>query len=197
MQKKTIHWHKGKIMAVATLVFALAISAGFTLAYLVDWEPEVENNFGYAWVSCAVSEKTSGNTKSEVTVENTGNTAAYIRAYWIITWKDANGNVYGASQPVQDTNYTLTLNDNGWSKIGDYYYCNQAVAPNANTADLIESCVYVTGAPAGYTLSVQIIADAVQSNPTSAVTEAWSAVTVDEDGKLVAIYDEEEAMVGA
>lgn len=46
-------------------------------------------------------------------VKNTGNTDAFIRAQIVVTWKDANGNV-SATKPVEDTDYTMTLNTTDW-----------------------------------------------------------------------------------
>lgn len=48
------------------------------------------------------------------------------------------------------------------------------VAPLASTGVLIDLCTPVTGrAPEGYTLSVNVLASAIQSVPAEAVGQAW------------------------
>ena len=51
------------------------------------------------------------------------------------------------------------------------------------TGTLISKCEAVAGkAPEGYSLSVEIIADAIQSVPDKAVREAWNVTVA--DGKI-------------
>ncbi len=175
-------------LSVILLVSTLAIRP--TVAYLLDTTNEVENTFQYGWVSCAVDETIDGTAKKDVTIQNTGNTSAYIRATIVVTWKDENGNVYGPVQPIFDTDYTLTINSNDWFVGSDgYYYYTNSVADNSSTGVLIESCTRTTTTPptdsngASYELAVEILADAIQSSPNEAVESAWP-VQVDADGML-------------
>ena len=76
------------------------------------------------------------------------------------------------------------LNKVDWFEKDGYYYAKAPVAPKGNTPVLIEKCTEVAAnAPDGYTLSLEILADAIQSTPTRAVEQAWG-VTVDTDGLL-------------
>lgn len=187
--------HKGKHIArrrkqikplalLLSLSFILLAAVGGTVAYLTAQSNNVTNTFTPSKVLCAVEETFDGTSKSNVTVKNTGDTEAFIRAMVIVTWKDADGNVCGAA-PKPNTDYTITYGD-GWTQRTEdgYWYCNTAIQPNASTPALIESCTPGETAtpPAGYGLSVEIIADAVQSVPTKAAQEAWGATIV--DGKL-------------
>ena len=53
------------------------------------------------------------------------------------------------------------------------------------TNELIKECKAVAGkAPEGYSLSVEIIADAIQSVPTHVVVDSWK-VKLDTDGKTI------------
>ena len=102
-------------------------------------------------------------------------------------FRSADGNVF-AQTPQAGTDYTLSLNENGWLVGGDgYYYCTDAVAPdeaNNLTPVLIQECKPVEGAaPEGYSLNVEILADAIQSTPVRAVIESWG-VTVSSDGTI-------------
>ena len=144
----------------------------------------VTNTFTPAQVSCEVDETFQNNVKSAVSIKNTSNIDAYIRAYVVVTWKDAQGNVYG-KLPVKDTDYTMTMpNNTKWFKSGDYYYYPDAVPSGASTGMLIEECKLIGTPPAdGYSLSVEIIAEAIQSLPAMTVASVWP-VTVNADGTL-------------
>lgn len=164
------------IIAAAVAAVTLA-TVGSTLAFLVDSDDPITNIFTPSKVTCSVVEEFDGAVKKDVSIKNTGNTDAFIRAAIVVTWKDASGNVYGVA-PVENTDYSMTLNlsSTGWFKSGDYYYYRQEVEPNTATEDaLITSCQLKTGAavPSGYNLSVEILADAIQSKPANAVTSAW------------------------
>ena len=138
--------------------------------------------FQYGHVTCAVQEEFDGTTKSDVSIKNTGNTQSYIRVKLVFTWKDAEGNV--SAQPVTDQDYKMDLNKVDWFEKDGYYYAKAPVAPDHNTPDLIHSCTeIVANAPEGDTLSLEILADAIQSTPTRAVEQAWGVI-VDTDGLL-------------
>lgn len=160
------------VIAALALVFVAAI--GTTIAYLSTGTGEVTNTFIPGRVSCKVNESFNGSTKSNVKIENTGNTDAYIRAAIVVNWVDASGNVYGQAPGAND--YSLSLGS-GWTQSGGYYYWTSPVAPGAETGVLISSAAPVAdAAPDGYTLQVTVLASAVQSNPTSAVQDAWGFV---------------------
>ena len=124
-------------------------------------------------MTCDVNETFNGTAKSNVSIKNTSDIPVYIRASIIVTWKDPSGNVYG-QLPVAGTDYTISY-DTGWTRQGDYWYCNSEVAVGAKTPVLISSCTEVAGkAPKeNYRLSVEIIAEAIQSQPDRAVQQAW------------------------
>lgn len=173
------------IALFVTLALILCVAAGGTLAYLVTQTSETVNTFTPSNVACEVQEKIDNRVKSDVAVENTGDTEAFIRATVIVTWKDAEGNVYGVAPT--DNDYTISYGGSGWTHHNGYWYCNTAVAPNLVTPVLVESCTTTTAnaaIPEGYDLSVEIIADAIQSQPVKAVQEAWG-VTISE-GKVTA-----------
>lgn len=172
------------VLVVSVLALVLAVAGG-TLAWLTANSGPVTNTFTPAQVSCEVDETFQNNVKSAVSIKNTSNIDAYIRAYVVVTWKDAQGNVYG--KPVKDTDYTIEYaTGTGWDKGSDgyYYYTSPVVANDGLTGVLITKCEPVADkAPAGYDLSVEIIAEAIQSLPTTTVTSVWP-VTVDANGAL-------------
>ena len=173
------------------LLFSLALillfAVGGTLAYIVTSTNDVKNTFEPAQVACEVEEQFNGNEKSDVKIKNTGNTDAYIRAAVIITWKDSDGNI-SAVAPMEDKDYTINYQIGDWILGSDgYYYFKYSVAAGAVTGTaLIQSCVLLDtcNRPGdNYDLSVEILADAIQSTPDNAVEESWKAVhVVDAEG---------------
>ena len=172
--------------ATALLVVAAAfliISVGATLAYVAYKTPEVTNEFEPVAVSCAVEEEFANGVKSQVKVRNTGDTTAFIRVAIVVNWvNDANGTVL-ATAPIEAQDYTLTLNANGWKKGTDgYYYYENPVKIDQTTDTLISSATAINQ-PEGYSLSIQVLASALQSDPKKAVEQSWGATIM--DGVLV------------
>lgn len=170
---------------LSSLALLIVLLVGTTTAFLIASDGPITNIFNSSKVTCQVNEESfDGTTKTNVTISNTGDTEAYIRAAIVVTWKDAeNGNVYG-SVPDENTDYTIALNLTDWidGKDGFYYY-KYPVAPSGQTGSvttaLITSCtVYQDNAPAGYGLNVEILGSAIQSVPVSVVNEKWPAVNV-------------------
>ncbi|MBS7276016.1 MAG: hypothetical protein KIG76_05890 [Eubacteriales bacterium] len=161
------------------LILAAVLAIGGTLAYIIANTVSVENKFTPGEVRCEVLEDFDKIfdkiTKSNVRIKNTGNTAAYIRATYVVTWQKEDGTVNG-KMPVVGTDYTIEFAENsGWELIGDYWYYTSPVAAGGETGVLIASCKLAEGAavPKGYHLSVEIIASAIQSEPASVVAEKW------------------------
>lgn len=157
---------KRAFVAIVALVLVLCLTVGGTVAFLATRTNSVTNTFTPSHVTTAVDEDTTTTpgTKSDVKIENTGDTSAYIRATYVVNWVDANGNIY-AAQPVAGTDYQESLNTTDWTKKADdgYYYCNTAIEPGSKTPVLITSIAPIGAAPEGYTLQVTIIAEGIQS----------------------------------
>lgn len=171
-------------------LLVLGLAVGGTIAFITTQTDEKENTFTPARVSCEVTESFDGTTKSNVAVKNTGNTDAYIRAAINITWMkdaDAADQTVTARTPQQDVDYTIAYpSDSGWLKGADgYWYYPSPIAPNGATGKLIESCTQLANAnaPAGYHLSVEIIASAIQSAPETVASAEWKVTIA--DGKII------------
>ena len=163
---------RAPIWAAAALAGILAV--GGSIAFLTDETEGVENAFQPAEVTCAVMEDFDGSVKSDVKVKNTGDVDAYIRAAVVVNWVDGQGNV-GPESPVPGTDYSIifeTEADDPWTKVGDYYYYEGSVAMNGTTEPLISECEQLTQKD-GYSLRVDILSSAIQSEPADAVQEAW------------------------
>jgi hypothetical protein len=161
---------------LALVAMLCCIVTGVTVAYLVSKPASVVNSFQVGQMSSQVIENFDGTTKSNVSIKNTGDTSAYIRAQVVITWvSTTNNSVVSAQTPDPGTDYTITYGNSGWEQGKDgYWYYTSPVAKDGSTATLIQECKLTGTAPEGYTLSVEIIADAIQAEPTTAVEEAWS-----------------------
>ena len=159
------------LLTAAVLLIGTVVSS--TVAYLIAQTDADENTFEYAKVSCEVTEDFNGNEKKDVQVKNTGTTDAYIRATYVVNWVDAQGNIV-ASVP-EGYSYSLTENPNGqWTNgNGGYFYYLSPVAPGASTPGSLLNCTVTHPENPEYTLSVEILATAIQSTPAKAVTEAW------------------------
>ena len=171
-RKVRVRMNKTAILLMAIIMLIGAV-IGSTVAYLITNTSPVQNQFAYASVSCKVNEEFDGHTKQNVQIKNTGSTDAYIRATYVVNWVDAQGNIV-ASVP-EGYSYSLTENPNGqWTNgNGGYFYYLSPVAPGASTPGSLLNCTVTHPENPEYTLSVEILATAIQSTPAKAVTEAW------------------------
>lgn len=169
--KPRIRMNKLAILFIAVVMLIGAV-VGSTVAFLVTKTAPVENKFTYASVSCTVSESFNGTTKEKVQIQNTGTTDAYIRATYVVTWRDMSGNVVPS---VPDGySYTLTENPDGkWKQIGDYFYYPTPVESGSSTLESLLNCTVTHPDNPEYVLNVEILASAIQSTLANAVTEAW------------------------
>jgi len=173
-------WRKEFVLLVSVFAMIAGVVGG-TVAYLVAGTDPLINNFDLADVSCRVKEDFNKQEKKNVKIQNTGDIDAYIRAKVVVTWQDAEGNVYGEA-PVKGTDYSIQYNETDWKQDGDYWYYDEPVAPvtenNCYTPVLINSCSSSGTEPEGYHLSVEILAEAIQSEPhnesLSAIKDAWN-----------------------
>lgn len=170
---------------LVSLLLVLGVAVGGTVAFLSTRTDSKENTFTPSKVTCEVTETFNNNVKSNVAVQNTGDTTAFIRAAINVTWmsnQDAANQTVSAKVPVKDTDYSIKLADNtNWIRGADgYYYYKLPVDPQVSTGVLIEECKLQNNAsvPDGYHLSVEIVASAIQSAPDSVVQSMWH-VTVE------------------
>ena len=169
---------KKSAVLLAALMLIFTVSVGATLAYVIDKDGPITNIFKPSHVACEVTEDAFTSTSTEkdnVQIKNTGDTTAWIRAEVIFTWKNTEGQVLGEAVGTDD--YTITWKKENWLDGNDgYYYYKYPVTPGASTKQLFTDCKPVTAnVPADYNLSVEIIAEAIQSKPASVFNDFWSA----------------------
>ena len=175
-----IRMNRTAVLLIA-IILLISTAVGSTVAFLATKTEPVENSFEYANVSCKVTQNcdTDG---SIVQVKNTGTISAYIRAAVVENWIDVDGNI-AASVP-EGYSYDLTCSSGSWAQGKDgFFYYLLPVAPGASTEGNLLTCTVTCPETPEYTLSVEVLAEAIQSTPASAVNEAWN-VAVDGDGKL-------------
>lgn len=154
--------YRTAVLLIAVLLL-ITTAVGSTAAFLVTKTEPVEEAFAYAQVSCQVTDA--------LAVQNTGTAQAYIRASYAVNWLDVNGNIVAAvpegysCDPVE--------NQDDWTEGGDgYFYYPYPVAPGDETPSLLTCSVSRPEDPE-YTLSVEVVAEAIQSDPAEAAEEAW------------------------
>lgn len=175
-----------KFLVNALLILAiLAVVLGSTavIAYMFRQTQEEENLLVPAEVTCQVKETFADNVKSSITVTNTGNIAAYIRVRLVTYWINEDGNVAPKSSPdltvPYDSSYWIAGPDNTFY----YKYPVPAVSGNV-TNDLLLQSISLTQNTEDKTRQViDVFAEAIQAEPTDAVTSSWG-VKVDDNGNI-------------
>lgn len=167
----------GKSAALlVSLLLLLTVIVGGTIAFLMDSDGPLNNLFNPSQVTTKVEETLSVDTKKDVYIKNTGDTDAWIRAAVVVTWQNAEGNVYGQA-PVEGMNYDITWGT-GW-KTGDdgfYYWPSPVAAETGVTGDLIETISPKGNPPAdGYYLTVEIIGSGIQNKPAKVFNTEWES----------------------
>lgn len=175
-----------KHLLIAGAALSIAAAVGLTLAFMFK-KAEKINRFIPAEVSCAVREKLDNNEvagtaavggeKADIRVENTGNVREFLRLKMVSYYVDANGDIVGTAAS-QYPNLTLKI---GWiAGANRTYYYPYPVEPGSLTGILCEPFnLGQTQLENGSTVYqvIEVIAEAVQAEPISAVQETWG-VTV-------------------
>ena len=166
-EKKKITRQSVVLLVSLTVLFCSVI--GGTAAYLVARSASLTNTFTPSYVTTAVTD--------DYKIQNTGNTAAWIRAAVVVTWQDTNGNVYG-QMPVAGTDYTDWTPGINWVKGTDgfYYYTEPVLAKGETPHALIESINPIGSSPAtDYYLTVEILGSGIQTfQDISDCQQAWA-----------------------
>ena len=165
--------YRTAVLLIAVLLL-ITTAVGSTAAFLVTKTEPVEEAFAYAQISCQVTR--SGNALG---VQNTGTAQAYIRASYAVNWLDGEGIIAA----VTPEGYSCDLEKGiQWEEGGDgYFYYPAPVDPGGETPSLLTCSVLCPENPK-YTLSVEVVAEAIQSDPAEAAEEAWGVRV--SDGKL-------------
>ena len=159
-----------------SLVLLLTMMVGGTLAYLTIQTNPVVNQFTPSHVSCTVTESFNGTIKSNVNVTNTSDIPAYIRVK-LVTYRVSDAGENAGKHIGGTADLPAFTLGTGWVKHGEYYYYTQPVAPGASPAANLTDSMTLTGVyndADGGKQVVEVMAEAIQSVPTSAVVSAWN-----------------------
>ena len=168
--------HKGRgrlAMMVLSIVLLLGVAIGGTIAWLSTKTTPVINTFTPAEVTCKVEEDFDADTgeKTNVNVTNTGNIAVYIRVKLVTYRTNDKGQHIGGTADLPE--FTPGKN---WVKHGEYYYytlpVSPGVKPDANLAEKMTLMSSYEDADGGKQ-AIDVMAEAIQSEPEKAVGEAW------------------------
>ena len=138
---------KKLIITLALVILVACVATGTTLAYLFADAPRLDNKFEPVSVTCEVVESFDGKLKSDVSIRNTGDVDAYIRATLVVTWTAADGTVH-SSAPAESVDYSITYGSAKWVKGSDGFYWSRTAysAQSGYYMGLLTSSVY----PASY-----------------------------------------------
>lgn len=169
-----------KLVCALCLALLLVITGIGVMGYMFRETDDTNAPLTPPSLSCTVEEQYASGVKSEIKVKNTGNINAYLRVRLVAYWLDADGNrVYREAQIP-----TFTLDSERWlaDSANATYYFRTPVAPQSTTDDLLASDM-VLASEDGYTLVVEVFAEAIQALPTDAASGAWD-LEISADGKI-------------
>lgn len=159
-------------ITLLSVVLILTFVVGGTIAYLTSNSDPIENTFTPSKVSSEVTEEFDGTEKSNVNVINTGDTEAYIRVRLVTYRVNDDGQRIGGTATIP--NFTLGEN---WVKYGECYYYTLPVKAGGSPATCLigdEGITLVSYDDVdGGKQVIEVMAEAIQSGPDSAVAESW------------------------
>ena len=182
MKKRKSTTSTKAIMLAVAAVLVVCIGVAGALMFLVDKTNEVTNTFDPAHVTCEVEENFNGIVKSKVNVKNTSDINAYLRVKLVTYRVNDKGERIGGTATIPSFKPGL-----GWFEKDGFYYYNKPVAPGEKPeTDLIGdtgiTLVEYNDTDGGKQV-IEVIAEAIQSVPTSVVAEKWN-VTVSAGGTI-------------
>ena len=171
---------------LAILVLAALIPTAY--AFMFRKSQTVNNKFDPARVTCEVAETMGTVTKeskeydakTSVKVQNTGNVDSYIKVQLIFYWQDSKGVAVYRDAEIP-ANFIADYINDGWISGGNHtYYYTLPVAPGQSTPELLKQPIVMhpvnepyKNVDYIYTPVLEIIAEAIQSVPVSAVQDSW------------------------
>ena len=107
--KKTTFKSKKTLTLLVALLVIFTVSVGSTLAFLITQTDSVVNTFTPGEIKGTVNEDFDDKkTKKDVSISinESSDVSAYVRALVVVSWQDAEGNVYG-KKPVAGVDYSM------------------------------------------------------------------------------------------
>ena len=177
------------VLVQIAVILTLCIAVSVTYAQLISTTQPVQNTFEPGKIVIGVNETFDGTTKSDVKILNNqrsgSNIPSFIRVALVFNWVDDDGNVVAVGTPAAGTDYTVSYGTDWFQGSDGYWYHVGAITPGESTSALITSCTVNSSSANGsqYHLSIDILAQGIQTVPETTVNECWPAVQVS-GGKL-------------
>ena len=176
---------KKVIFTLVSVILSLSIVTGATYAILYSNGGTLRNIFSPADVTSDVLENTDGS----ISVQNTGSAKAYLRCAisvnWVLTDESgaATGSIYG-KVPLTSSDYSIAISSDWTLGVDGFYYYSYPTAPG-ETVPFVTNAECLTTPPESCSMSVEVVASAIQSDPKSVVLTYWDeGAVIDENGKL-------------
>lgn len=172
-------------MLFLSLLLVIGMVVGGTVAWLSTKSAPITNTFLPSKVACQVQEEFNSTTgvKTNVNVENTGDTQAFIRVKLVTYRTNDQGQHIGGTASLP----TFTLGAN-WVLYDGYYYYTLPVAPGERPETNLTDSMTLTGSYTdadGGKQAIDVMAEAIQSVPEAAVKAAWGQnFSINTDGSL-------------
>ena len=184
---------KDVVLLVLAFLLVVSIPVGATLAIMHNRTNEVVNTFAPAYVDCTINEDFDQEKKTSVKITNTSNVQAYLRIRVLSYWQDSKGNIVDRPAALPSISYDTT----NWiyDQKQATYYCVVPIARDADTPELLKSGsvimlensvsedIKVDGVylyTNTYYHVVEFVAEAIQSEPDTAVEANWN-LTIDDN----------------
>ena len=162
------------IFAAYLLVVSMtAVYAARIIQYTYGTTVDIEDEFVPVAVSCSVKDNGNGT----YTITNTSNTSVYLRFTVAPTWVSTDTGRTHWSAPT----YSVSLSSNSWmtSSDGFYYYVNPLAEGSSVTVTVNHT--NATSPPVHHEYRVNLVAEVIQSEPITAMKEAWDVNVVPND----------------
>ena len=159
------------LLVCASLLLTFAVSS--TVAYLVDADGPVVNEFKPATVDITTTDKIENGAKKDVSISNSSTIPIYVRVAVVANWYNADGEIVA---PWNESVYGELPVSKDWLRIGDYYYYKSAVPAETKRIDFFtagESYKPSTSVTDAH-LEMTIIAQAIQAEPETTVEDEWN-----------------------
>lgn len=176
-------FHKKSLMLLVCVTLLLTFTVSGTVAFLADNSGSVTNTFTPVEVDTKIVEAVTAGSKSSIQVQNNvgdNHIPVYVRVAVSGYWVDASGTnivepwdgaIVVNETPNSDANDKIA---NGkWGFSGGYYYFTVPVKQGELTTNLLRDPITGTKRENGDYLVINVVHQAIQSQPASAVTEAW------------------------
>jgi len=176
-------FHKKSLVLLVCVALLLTFTVSGTVAFLADNSGPVTNVFTPVEVDTKIVESVTAGSKSSIQVQNNpgdNHIPVYVRVAVSGYWVDDAGNI------VAPWNEPIEIKDTWMLGPGGFYYYKSELAVGVSTDNLLAKAIsQPANKPAGADhLVVTVVHQAVQSQPATAVQNAWG-VTVNAADKTI------------